>query len=90
MSKAANRIAQSQDVVDWSSAAPDDSQGEIGGQEPKPDAKPAVSGPEAEQLRQEKLAAIRRAIDAGQYDSDDLLEESLKIMLDRLDEQEDG
>jgi len=50
-----------------------------------------VSGVTAAELRaikDEKLVAIRRAIDKGDYDSDAILEKALGRMLDRLEESE--
>lgn len=47
---------------------------------------PPVSDAEQEQLRQERLAAIRQAVESGAYDSDDLLEKSLRVMLERIDD----
>ncbi len=58
---------------------------EATGNQPAPD--PAVppqsdlSIAEAHQLRQEKLAAIRQAVENGDYDSDALLEKALARML---------
>lgn len=44
----------------------------------------SITDAEANQLRQEKLAEIRRAIAAGAYDSDELLEKSLARMISKL------
>ena len=54
---------------------------------------PACTGSEAANLsesRLEKLARIRAAIDAGHYDSDELLEKSLARMLQRFENDEDS
>jgi anti-sigma28 factor (negative regulator of flagellin synthesis) len=48
-----------------------------------------VSQEEVSQLRQEKLEAIRLAIARGDYDSDELLEKSMDLLLQRL-EQSNG
>ncbi|MCA9059053.1 MAG: hypothetical protein KDA85_11155, partial [Planctomycetaceae bacterium] len=45
-----------------------------------------VSSAELEQLRGEKLAAIRQAIAAGAYDSEELLFRAMERMIDRLEE----
>jgi len=34
--------------------------------------------------RQERLAAIKKAVDAGEYDSDDLLEKAMERMINRI------
>lgn len=49
----------------------------------------SVTGAEALQLRQEKLAAIQQAIARGDYDSDELLERALDRMLNRIEESGD-
>lgn len=43
-----------------------------------------VESDTAEQRRR-KLAAIRKAVDAGEYDSEDVMDEALKSMLRHLD-----
>ncbi|GEM_PF-1570418 len=45
---------------------------------------------EAQQLREEKLAAICQAVENGAYDSDDLLEKALGRMLQKLDLSNDS
>lgn len=45
-----------------------------------------ISPAEEQQLREEKLAAIRRAIDAGAYDSDEILEKALRRMMETLED----
>ena len=44
-----------------------------------------VTPDEFKAQRAEKLAAISAAVAAGHYDSDEMLEKALGIMLDRLD-----
>lgn len=39
------------------------------------------SGEEILRARQERLAAIRKAVEAGEYDSDDLLEKAVERMI---------
>ena len=51
-----------------------------------PPAESPISPAEEQQLREEKLAAIRRAIDAGAYDSDEILEKALNRMLETLED----
>lgn len=51
-----------------------------------PPAESPISPAEEQQLREEKLAAIRRAIDAGAYDSDEILEKALSRMLETLED----
>ncbi|MEZ6133016.1 MAG: hypothetical protein R3C59_30460 [Planctomycetaceae bacterium] len=46
----------------------------------QPVVKPAICDDEAAELRAEKLAEIRRAIAAGAYDSDELLDKALRKM----------
>jgi hypothetical protein len=43
---------------------------------------------EARRARQERLVAIRKAVEAGEYDSDELLEKALERMIRRI--QSDG
>ena len=43
-----------------------------------------ASGDEILRARQERLAAIRKAVEAGEYDSDDLLEKALERMIGRI------
>jgi anti-sigma28 factor (negative regulator of flagellin synthesis) len=45
---------------------------------------------DARAARQEKLAAIRRAIDAGHYDNDDILEKAFNRMLQRVQSERSG
>lgn len=45
----------------------------------------ALTEDEFQQLRQEKIDSIRRAIAAGVYDSENLLEDAMLRMLQRLD-----
>lgn len=40
---------------------------------------------DAAEQRRRKLAAIRKAVDAGEYDSEDVMDEALKSMLRHLD-----
>ena len=40
----------------------------------------SISDAEAAALRQEKLATIKKAIEAGAYDSDELLEKAMERM----------
>ena len=40
-------------------------------------------------MQQERLAAIRRAVETGAYDSDELLEKSIRLMMERIDADED-
>jgi anti-sigma28 factor (negative regulator of flagellin synthesis) len=46
-----------------------------------------ISHHEAELLRAEKLEAIRKAINAGAYDSDELLDKALNRMLESIDDE---
>ncbi len=39
-------------------------------------------------IKDEKLAAIRHAIDQGDYDSDTILEKALGLMLERLEQSD--
>ena len=48
-----------------------------------------ISDVEAAAIRAEKLAAIKKAVDAGEYDSDDLLEKAMQRMLDAVEKQAD-
>jgi anti-sigma28 factor (negative regulator of flagellin synthesis) len=50
----------------------------------------ALPETDARTARQEKLAAIRRAIDAGHYDSDDILEKAFNRMLHRVQSERNG
>ena len=47
-----------------------------------------VTPVELEAIRNERLVAIRQAIDKGDYDSDAILEKALCRMLERLEETE--
>lgn len=49
-----------------------------------------LSVAEAQHLHQEKLAAIRRAIENGAYDSDALLEKAIARMLQKLELSDDS
>ncbi len=48
-----------------------------------------VSTTELQSIRDEKLAAIRRAIEKGDYDSDAIFDKALTQMLQRLEESDD-
>ncbi len=50
----------------------------------------AVTAEELAQLRNEKLAAIQKAIAAGAYDSDELLEKAMRKMIERIEDESDG
>lgn len=50
---------------------------------PEPPTTEPPTGPES---RTARLAEIRRKIDAGAYDSDELLEQALEIMIKRMSE----
>lgn len=50
--------------------------------------KPVISDAEAASLRAEKLAAIKRAVDAGDYDSDELLEKAMQRMMDAVEKDD--
>ena len=45
-----------------------------------------ISHQEAELLRAEKLEAIRKAISAGVYDSDEVLDKALNRMIESIDD----
>lgn len=47
-----------------------------------------LSREEAEQLRQERLEAIKAAVSRGDYDSDDILEKALSRMLQSLEDED--
>ena len=47
-----------------------------------------LTAAELQAIKDEKLAAIRRSIDQGDYDSDAILEKALGRMLERLEEPE--
>ena len=47
-----------------------------------------VSQAEVEQLRQERLEAIKAAVSRGDYDSDDILEKALSRMLQSLEDED--
>ena len=47
-----------------------------------------VSQEEAEQLRKERLEAIKAAVSRGDYDSDDILEKALSRMLQSLEDED--
>ncbi len=47
-----------------------------------------VTATELQAIRNERLVAIRQAIDKGDYDSDAILEKALCRMLERLEETE--
>lgn len=49
-----------------------------------------VARDESEQMRAEKLAAIRKAVDSGAYDAPQILDEALKVLLRRLESDEPG
>lgn len=48
-----------------------------------------VSEEELNQMQQERLAAIRRAVESGAYDSDELLEKSIRLMVEQIDAGKD-
>ncbi|APZ90842.1 hypothetical protein [Fuerstiella marisgermanici] len=48
-----------------------------------------LSEEEVQALRQEKLKTIRAAIDAGVYDSDDLLEKAMNRMREAIKDEND-
>jgi hypothetical protein len=50
----------------------------------------AVTAEELAQLRSEKLSAIQKAIAAGAYDSDELLEKAMRKMIERIEDESDG
>lgn len=52
-----------------------------------PERSPDISPAEADELRAEKLAAIRKAVEAGAYDSDEMLDKGLKRMLESMDDE---
>lgn len=47
-----------------------------------------VSHVEVEQLRKERLEAIKAAVNRGDYDSDDVLEKALSRMLQSLEDED--
>ena len=47
-----------------------------------------LSQEEVEQLRQERLDAIKAAVSRGDYDSDDILEKALSRMLQSLEDED--
>ncbi len=47
---------------------------------PEPEASDAISPEEAAEFREQKLAGIRQAINAGAYDSDELLQHGMQKM----------
>ena len=47
-----------------------------------------LSQEEVEQLRQERLEAIKAAVSRGDYDSDDILEKALSRMLQSLEDED--
>lgn len=47
-----------------------------------------LSREEVEQLRQERLKAIKAAVGRGDYDSDDILEKALSRMLQSLEDED--
>jgi C-terminal processing protease CtpA/Prc len=47
-----------------------------------------VSHEEVEQLRKERLEAIKAAVTRGDYDSDDILEKALSRMLQSLEDED--
>jgi C-terminal processing protease CtpA/Prc len=47
-----------------------------------------LSQEEIEQLRQERLEAIKAAVGRGDYDSDDILEKALSRMLQSLEDED--
>lgn len=49
-----------------------------------------LSATELLSIRDDKLAAIRRAVEKGDYDSDAIFDKALTQMLRRLEESEDG
>ncbi len=49
-----------------------------------------IPAEEADELRKEKLEAIRQAIAGGAYDSEEILERSLTLMLQKLEESQDS
>lgn len=49
----------------------------------------AISDAEADALRQQRLATIRKAVEAGLYDSDELLEKAMKRMRAAIENEDD-
>ena len=47
-----------------------------------------LSREEVEQLRQERLEAIKAAVSRGDYDSDEILEKALSRMLQSLEDED--
>ena len=47
-----------------------------------------LSREEVEQLRQERLEAIKAAVSRGDYDSDDILEKAISRMLQSLEDED--
>ncbi|MFO0998726.1 MAG: hypothetical protein U0936_00160 [Planctomycetaceae bacterium] len=47
-----------------------------------------LSQAEVEQLRQERVDAIKAAVSRGDYDSDDILEKALSRMLQSLEDED--
>ena len=48
-----------------------------------------LSDEEAQELRAQRLQAIRKAVEAGAYDSDELLEKALERMRRKLEDDTD-
>lgn len=52
------------------------------------ESKNQLSREEVEQLRQERLEAIKAAVSRGDYDSDEILEKALSRMLQSLEDED--
>ena len=48
-----------------------------------------LSEDESQALRAEKLQTIRQLVESRQYDSDELLQKSIEIMVERIKEQQE-
>lgn len=70
-------------------SSPAAANGPNGAASDKTESAPDQSPPTAAQLRQQKLARIKAAVDAGLYDSDELLHLAMGRMLNAIDDEDD-
>lgn len=70
-------------------SSPAAADGQNGAASDKTEPAPDQSPPTAAQLRQQKLARIKAAVDAGLYDSDELLHLAMGRMLNAIDDEDD-
>ena len=57
---------------------------------PESDTEGSILEAEAAAMRREKLATIKKAVAAGAYDSDELLEKAMLRMKERIENEDDS